>query len=102
MLPVGLCEWKITNAHPILTVMVKNVLITFEAEILKIFEKFSLSPKRVYSGYKSLSRLQCTVLASGKVFKHCSTKNKGNKRINSFSFAEASLKTHGQGQPTEF
>ena len=24
MLPVGLCEWKITNLHPILTVIFKD------------------------------------------------------------------------------
>ena len=38
MFPVGLCEWKTTNVHPILIVMFK----TFEAEILKIFKN---SPK---------------------------------------------------------
>ena len=35
MLPVGLCEWKITNVHPILAIMFKNLLRTFEAEIFK-------------------------------------------------------------------
>ena len=41
MLPVGLCEWKTTTAHPILTNMFRNVLRTFEAaEILKIFKNF--------------------------------------------------------------
>ena len=34
--PVGLHEWKITPAHPIPTVMFKNILRTFEAEILKL------------------------------------------------------------------
>ena len=34
--PVGLYEWKITPAHPIPTVMFKNILRTFEAEILKL------------------------------------------------------------------
>ena len=38
MLPVGLYEWKIITAHPILTVMFENILRTFEAEILKIFK----------------------------------------------------------------
>ena len=37
MFPVGLCEWKITNVHPILAIMLKNVLETFGAKILKIF-----------------------------------------------------------------
>ena len=37
MLLVGLCEWNITNVRPILTVMLKDVLRTFEAEILDIF-----------------------------------------------------------------
>ena len=37
VLPVGLCEWKITNIHPIPTPVFKNNLITFDAEILKIF-----------------------------------------------------------------
>ena len=27
MLPVGFSEWKITNGHPILTILFKNVLI---------------------------------------------------------------------------
>ena len=36
VLPVGLCEWKITTAQPILTIMFKNVLRTLEAEILRI------------------------------------------------------------------
>ena len=35
MLPVGLCEWIITNVHTILKVMFKNVLYTFDVEILK-------------------------------------------------------------------
>ena len=35
MLPVGLCEWIITNVHAILKVMFKNVLYTFDVEILK-------------------------------------------------------------------
>ena len=34
--PVGLYEWKITPAHPIPAVMFKNILRTFEAEILKL------------------------------------------------------------------
>ena len=42
-LSTGLWEWKITNAHPILQVMFKDVLRTFEAEILKIFE--DIQPK---------------------------------------------------------
>ena len=39
MIPVGMCEWKITNAHTILAIMFKNVLGTFlRAEILKTFK----------------------------------------------------------------
>ena len=35
VLSVGLHEWKLTTAHPILTIMeFKNILRTFEAEIL--------------------------------------------------------------------
>ena len=37
-IPVGLCEWKITIIHPILTIVFQNVLRTFEAESLKIFK----------------------------------------------------------------
>ena len=37
VLPVGLWEWKITNVHPILTTLFKNVSRTFEAEVLKVF-----------------------------------------------------------------
>ena len=39
MLPVGLSEWKITDVHPIPTILFKNVLRTIEAEISKIFFK---------------------------------------------------------------
>ena len=38
VLPVGLYERKITTANPILTIMFKNILRTFEAEILKVFK----------------------------------------------------------------
>ena len=38
MLPVSLCKWKILNVQTILTIMFKNVLRTFEADILKIFK----------------------------------------------------------------
>ena len=34
MLPVGLCEWNITTAHPVQTFVFKNFFRTFEAEIL--------------------------------------------------------------------
>ena len=34
MLPVGLCEWNITTAQPIQTIVFKNFSRTFEAEIL--------------------------------------------------------------------
>ena len=37
VLPVGLYEWKTTIVHLILTIMFKNILGTFEAEILKLF-----------------------------------------------------------------
>ena len=45
MIPVGfyeLCE--IRTAHPILTVMFKNILRTFEAEILEIVK--NIQPQR--------------------------------------------------------
>ena len=45
MLPVDLYKWKITSAHPTLTIMFKNVLRTFEAEILKIFQNVQPQPK---------------------------------------------------------
>ena len=35
VLPVGFREWKITTARPILKIMFKNILRTFEVEILK-------------------------------------------------------------------
>ena len=38
MLPVGLCKLKIPKVHPILIIMFKNILRTFQAEILKIFK----------------------------------------------------------------
>ena len=38
VLPVGLYERKITTANPILTILFKNILRTFEAEILKVFK----------------------------------------------------------------
>ena len=37
VLPVGLYDWKITTAHPTLTIMFKNILRTFEAEVLQHF-----------------------------------------------------------------
>ena len=37
VLPVGLYEWKTTIVHLILAIMFKNILRTFEAEILKLF-----------------------------------------------------------------
>ena len=37
MRPVGLCEWKIRNVHPILLMYLRVFLRTFEAEIFKIF-----------------------------------------------------------------
>ena len=43
--PVGLCEWKITNVHSILTIILKNILRTFEAEILKIFKNIQSQSK---------------------------------------------------------
>ena len=45
MLPVGLCDGKITNVHSILTSMFKNILRRFEAEIFKMFKEASASPK---------------------------------------------------------
>ena len=45
MLPVGLYEWKITAAHPILIIVSKNNLRTFEAVFLKIFKNIQPQPK---------------------------------------------------------
>ena len=45
VLPVGLYEWKITPAHPLPTIMFKNILRTFEAEILKIFKNIQPQPQ---------------------------------------------------------
>ena len=45
VIPVGLYELKITTANPILTIMFKNILRTFEAEILKIFKNIQPQPK---------------------------------------------------------
>ena len=39
VLPVGLCEWKITNVRPTPTIIFKNVFKTFENEILETFLK---------------------------------------------------------------
>ena len=39
------CGWRITTAHPILTIIFKNILRTFEAEILKIFKNIQPQPK---------------------------------------------------------
>ena len=50
MLPVGLCQ--IANVSPMLTIMFKDVLRTFEAEILK---RFIFSPKLRRSYYKNKS-----------------------------------------------
>ena len=42
-----LCEWKITNTsiHSLLTIMLKHVLRTFQADILKIFKNIQPQPK---------------------------------------------------------
>ena len=48
MLPVGLCEWKTTNVHPILTIMFKSVLITLinlRLKSSKYLRTFSLGLK---------------------------------------------------------
>ena len=42
MLPVGLC--KIKNVHTIITTTFKNVLRTFEVEILKILKNTQPEP----------------------------------------------------------
>ena len=44
-LPVGLYEWKVKTAHPMLTIMFKNILRGFEAEIFKIFKNIRLQSK---------------------------------------------------------
>ena len=45
MLPVGLDGWKMTNVHPILTIVFENVLRTFEAEILQLFRNIQPQPR---------------------------------------------------------
>ena len=43
---VGLYEWKIITAHPILTIRFKNILRTFKAEIFKIFKNIQPQPEK--------------------------------------------------------
>ena len=45
VLPVGLHKWKITTTRSILTIKFKNILRTFQAEILKIFKNIQPQPK---------------------------------------------------------
>ena len=45
MFPIGLNEWKVATTHPILTYRFKNILRTFEAEILKIFKDVRPQPQ---------------------------------------------------------
>ena len=45
VLPVGLYEWKVTTAQPVLSIMLKNVLRTCEAEIPKILKNIQPQPK---------------------------------------------------------
>ena len=45
ILAVGLYDWKIENLHPILTIMFKDVLRTFENEIHKIFKNIRPQPQ---------------------------------------------------------
>ena len=53
MFPIGLCEPKFTNVHPILTIMFKNILGTFEAEIINIFKDMnSASAQKFRYSYK--------------------------------------------------
>ena len=52
MLPVVLCDWKITTANPTLTIMFKIILRTFEAEILKIFKNIQPQLKNETFLYK--------------------------------------------------
>ena len=61
MLPVGLYDWKTTTAHPILTFMLKNILRTFEAEILKVFKNVQPQPQI----RRSYTRKECTAAAFG-------------------------------------
>ena len=51
MLPVGLCDCKL-DVHPLLTIMFKNILRTFEAEILKLFKTIQPRPKNYIRSYK--------------------------------------------------
>ena len=54
MLPVGLCEWKIT-------VMFNKVLRTFEGQVLKIFSEHSASAQKLDDLYfsKQIKASQC-------------------------------------------
>ena len=45
MLPVALCEWKIPNEHPILSIAFKNVLRIFKVEIFKSFK--NIQPQKL-------------------------------------------------------
>ena len=69
MLPVGLYEWKIATAHPILA---KNILRTLEAEILKYLRTFS--PKIRPSYKKNKKRVYLSEPLSGRGKKEGDTK----------------------------
>ena len=45
MLPVDFYESKITTAHSKLEIVFKNILRTFEAEILEMFKNIQPQPK---------------------------------------------------------
>ena len=42
---LGFCESKITNLHPVLTIVFKNVLRTIEHKSIKIFENIQPQSK---------------------------------------------------------
>ena len=59
VLPDGLYEWKITIAHSILAILIKNILKTFEAVILKMFEtEYSASAPKLDVLKKECRRVQ--------------------------------------------
>ena len=45
MLPVDFYEWKVTTADSKLEIVFKNILRTFEAEILEMFKNIQPQPK---------------------------------------------------------
>ena len=85
MLQVGLCEWKITIARPILTITFKNILRIFKAEILKIFRNIQPQPKN-YTFLIKKKKKECIVKIT-KQFRssYFQKRNVANKSIQIFN-----------------